>query len=206
MRGCAGELMFVCRVAKNPCIALPLELLEGFEPSTSSLPRTCSTTELQQHYRRRPFERPPPLSTTKPGHKSLLHWRQETIRPGFLPKKWCDSKTGGCPVKDYLHCFRKNRGACGARKPPRRPASRHPKLSFAMRKRSAKLSAAHGKPSHQPPDHPNYRRTPQRLTHRGSPFVLIWLACPWTSRTPHASPLPCFGLSLPPSNLFSPAS
>jgi hypothetical protein len=25
-----------------------LELLEGFEPSTSSLPRTCSTTELQQ--------------------------------------------------------------------------------------------------------------------------------------------------------------
>jgi hypothetical protein len=33
---------------------VPTELLMGLEPMTSSLPRKCSTTELQQHFRIHP--------------------------------------------------------------------------------------------------------------------------------------------------------
>ena len=49
------SLMNSVRLSRKPSRPgpLPMELMKGVEPSTSSLPRTCSTTELRQHLAKR---------------------------------------------------------------------------------------------------------------------------------------------------------
>ena len=63
-----------------------MELMLGFEPKTSSLPRTCSTTEL--HERTGNFEKNPSRPKIKPRYDDLFaRWQIETIHPGSVPEK-----------------------------------------------------------------------------------------------------------------------
>jgi hypothetical protein len=50
VRGCRARPEVGCVVLRLAARSRPLELLMGFEPMTSSLPRTCSTPEPQQRW------------------------------------------------------------------------------------------------------------------------------------------------------------
>ncbi len=69
-----------------------------------------------------------------------------------------------------------------------------------------KLAAVHGKTSQQTPDHPNYQRTPQRVTPPGSPFLFDLVTLPFDGLTtpqcvspfpPGAITHPIFFFSIP---------
>ncbi|GEM_PF-1651725 len=87
-----------------------MELLMGFEPMTSSLPRRCSTTELQQHGRRRSgtrLERAMGIEPTQPAWKAgalPLSYARNTkprlrVGSGTVQKSEAPPKRGRRPVR-----------------------------------------------------------------------------------------------------------